>query len=321
MTEIRPGNRRVSEAEQIVGDLCRADDGEFSSCGRGSSSRSTARSAPQSAPSKEKTPKETGSKEKVTQAIAYTLPADWTKITLDDLETATKKCASEGGKEDLCILNPPVCKGNYGVDRKDMPQFPKDKAEELVQALRDKKVPVDEVEVPVKDLKATQDEINAKKVIGMAKAMKGGTFHPGGAVYVSKDGYVLDGHHRWAAAWLLDRDSKIKVVRLGMDMDHLLAFADEYSAPKKGFDEAERIVRGFLEVELKPRVTFDGKTYVVRSRTLEIPDFASMDRIAVLQWLSRNTYATGYSKAPNPLTGIGGAIKLKVESVVERLLL
>lgn len=59
----------------------------------------------------------------------------------------------------------------------------------------------------------------------------------------------------------------------------------------------------------KRRVTFDGRTSVVRSNKIEIPDLASMDRFAALTWLIQNTYATGYSK-PNPLAGFGGAIKV-----------
>ncbi len=61
--------------------------------------------------------------------------------------------------------------------------------------------------------------------------------------------------------------------------------------------------------EQKREVTYDGSTYKVRSDTIEIPNFEQMERIAVLQWLCRHTYARGYSK-PNPLQGFSGAIKV-----------
>ena len=61
-----------------------------------------------------------------------------------------------------------------------------------------------------------------------------------------------------------------------------------------------------------PTVTYDGNTYKVRGRKTEIPDLDSMTRFAALQWLCANTYPRGYSKAPSPLTGMGGAISLSV---------
>lgn len=60
----------------------------------------------------------------------------------------------------------------------------------------------------------------------------------------------------------------------------------------------------------KRTVSYDGKRYKVRSDTIELPDFDQMERIAILQWLCRHTYARGYRK-PVPLQGIAGAITLK----------
>jgi len=62
----------------------------------------------------------------------------------------------------------------------------------------------------------------------------------------------------------------------------------------------------------KRTVTYDGNTYKVRSDKIEILDFAAMSRIGALSWMCANTYPRGYSKAPSPLTGMGGAISLTV---------
>ena len=61
--------------------------------------------------------------------------------------------------------------------------------------------------------------------------------------------------------------------------------------------------------KLKREVTYDGSTYKVRSDTIVIPDFTQMQRFEALQWMCRHTYGRGYSK-PNPLQGIGSAIRL-----------
>ena len=59
----------------------------------------------------------------------------------------------------------------------------------------------------------------------------------------------------------------------------------------------------------KPTVWYDGNTYKCRSYTVEIPDLDSMERLAALGWICRNTYPTGYSK-PNPLAGLGGVVSV-----------
>lgn len=64
----------------------------------------------------------------------------------------------------------------------------------------------------------------------------------------------------------------------------------------------------------KPTVEYDGRVYACRRYTVEIPDLASMSRIAALMWLNRETVARGYSRRPaNPLAGLGEAIDLKVK--------
>jgi hypothetical protein len=64
----------------------------------------------------------------------------------------------------------------------------------------------------------------------------------------------------------------------------------------------------------KPRVTFDGRTYVCKSYHVEIPKLTEMNRFAALTWIIQNTYPTGYSRATNPLAGFAGAISVGVNS-------
>lgn len=65
----------------------------------------------------------------------------------------------------------------------------------------------------------------------------------------------------------------------------------------------------------KRTVTYDGKSYKVRSDKTEIPDFEAMPRLHVLVWLNQNTYATGSgtrTPAKPNLAGLGDAIRLEV---------
>lgn len=51
----------------------------------------------------------------------------------------------------------------------------------------------------------------------------------------------------------------------------------------------------------KPRVTFEGCEYAVRSASTQIPDLKSMSRIEALMWLNRHTYHKGTNhRRPTP---------------------
>lgn len=49
-----------------------------------------------------------------------------------------------------------------------------------------------------------------------------------------------------------------------------------------------------------PTVTYNNRTYKVRSRKTEIPDLDAMDGTAAAMWLIRNTYPRGYQRDPGP---------------------
>jgi hypothetical protein len=74
----------------------------------------------------------------------------------------------------------------------------------------------------VGDLKATQSEISADAVLRNADKYLRGQELTGGVIYVSSDGHILDGHHRWAGLLTANPDAKIPVVKIGVPMAELL---------------------------------------------------------------------------------------------------
>ena len=156
----------------------------------------------------------------------------------------------------LCQISVPgtnlFCGENKGVPRKQMPQLggkprkgskadklPKNKngevkAEgEFVKHLSDKGVAVKSKTVKASSLKASQTELVGAKVVGMKN---NSNFDPGdGEIFVSRDGYVIDGHHRWAAQVARDYtdgdgddlDMKVKVV--DMDIMDVLKEANSWA--------------------------------------------------------------------------------------------
>ena len=151
-------------------------------------------------------------------------------MKIDELAKAGAEAKAKGEKApnyNLCKVTVPgtnlYCSGNKGIPREDMPQFkgtpvpgspadklPKDvNGEADTEALFKEMLQKENVSVseptPVSPdrLKATQSELVGVKVAGMSKVLDDPN-HPAyeaitAPIYVSNDGYVLDGHHRWAA--------------------------------------------------------------------------------------------------------------------------
>ena len=149
---------------------------------------------------------------------------------IDKLAELGKQAKEKGEKApnfNLCQVSIPgtnlYCDGNIGIPREEMPQFkgtpekgspadklPRDSAgevdtEEFFKNMLNKEgIKVSEpTNVPADRLKATQSELVGVKVAGMEGVLEDPN-HPAykkitAPIYVSNDGYVLDGHHRWAA--------------------------------------------------------------------------------------------------------------------------
>ena len=164
------------------------------------------------------------------KSLSQVTPVERQQIsTIIDMLAELGNQAKEKGEKapnfNLCQVSIPgtnlYCDGNKGIPREDMPQFkgtpepgsiadklPKDASgeadtEEFFKKMLEKQgINVSEPQAIQPDrLKATQSELVGVKVAGMSKALEENPQHPKitAPIYVSNDGYVLDGHHRWAA--------------------------------------------------------------------------------------------------------------------------
>lgn len=110
-------------------------------------------------------------------------------------------------------------------------------------------------------MKATQNDLVGAKVLGMANSLmrpkEAGLSDEAAAkarkaltapLIVSRDGYVLDGHHRWAAVAVTDlmqgkgnNPSKIKVIKVDMDIEDLVdesnVWGDELGLERKSANQ------------------------------------------------------------------------------------
>ncbi len=228
--------------------------------------------------------------------------------------------ANKGEDFNLCQVTVPgtnlYCDGNQGIPREEMPQFkgkplpgtpaadmPKDASGEVdteplfKKMLKDKGIKTVETKVPSDRLKATQSELVGTKVAGMAKALEEDPNHPKitAPIYVSRDGFVIDGHHRWAAvtsaAIKAGKPADMKVIVVDMDIKDAIPmcnkFAEDQGIAAKKADAND----GTKEEQPKPKEA----------------DKTPNQRVY-------NVGGNYYSDTPN-----GPAQYIKTESVVEKI--
>lgn len=113
------------------------------------------------------------------------------------------------------------------VARDQMPQIRKEHWQEFLQFVREKVGLIEGEVVDPKSLKALQSEWSQDRVDAIPmESLKW-------PVLTSKDGYVLDGNHRWIKA--LQTETSIPVTRINEDRDQALALAKSF--PKAQFVE------------------------------------------------------------------------------------
>lgn len=122
-----------------------------------------------------------------------------------------------------------------GLPRRAMPQFKGEKAAQFLEWLKERSIGCREQTIPASRLEPTQREFDDEKIDRIAEKLGDGWEGP--PLIVSKDGSIIDGHHRWAAAKKLDMDVDVCVV--DANVSKLLDLAWE-------FQDAERYSRNPL---------------------------------------------------------------------------
>lgn len=179
-----------------------------------------------------------------------------------------EKAGQDAPDFDLCLVSVPgtnlFCADHRGVDRIAMPQFSgqavpgspaaaiansKGKADVSAafrEELRRQGISVTDRTMPASHLRATQRQLNGAKIGGMVAALRAGDLPPG-SIFVTREGYVIDGHHRWAANVTADvadnrlGDSDMPVEVVDLDIGTALDMANEFThrmgIAAKGLDE------------------------------------------------------------------------------------
>lgn len=132
-------------------------------------------------------------------------------VSRDGLRGVLERAAKGEAHPDLTNLSvegTAIYAGGLGYKREQMPQIPADHRDGYLESLDRQGIAVKNERVSPLSLLPTQNEIDANKVGKMLDKADDGKMPQ--AIFVSKDNYVLDGHHRWAMQTALQLDGRPK---------------------------------------------------------------------------------------------------------------
>lgn len=184
-----------------------------------------------------------------------------------DLEAKAKERGAHMPTLDLCYVSVPgtniFCHDTKGIPRIKMPQMGGvptpgspaaqrygsdgfvDLSRDFLAALAAKGIKVTQKTRKADRLRATQNELNGAKVSKAAREFAGGKqAHP---IFVTRDGYILDGHHTWAGQIVNDSrdnhfgDVDVPVNEIDLDIGAALDFANAWTVhqgiPPRGVEQ------------------------------------------------------------------------------------
>jgi hypothetical protein len=176
-------------------------------------------------------------------------------VAPEDVRGVLERAADSGEHPDLTLLTInglPIFAGGLNQSRSAMPQIPEDHHKPFLASLRKAGVGVVRGSARPAALVPSQKEIDAANVGAKLRAHDNGErdLRP---ILVSKDNYVLDGHHRWAVMASLDAESPkakitVPVIRImaphvkALDLMHAYTKRAGIKAKKMG---ESRLVRGW----------------------------------------------------------------------------
>ena len=170
----------------------------------------------------------------------------------DDYKTGNHIYKFEGKNDDVVIISK-----SLGVNRAQMPQINSKDIKDYLEFLKDKGIGVSAKTINVSKVGMTQKDINLDKVKALLGTDRSNLAKP---VIISKDGYILDGHHRVVALYNIDKNFKLKTLQVDLGIKDLLNITKEYpkvsykkideyagyrtshitaAAPAKGLDDSE----------------------------------------------------------------------------------
>lgn len=144
---------------------------------------------------------------------------------LDGTKSLVKAYKSDTpGQVSEADIQLPSKEETLGLDRRHMPQINAENMTDFFKYLSGKNIKTSNELIKPSELTATQHQFNKDKLSSIANDI---SQKPSKSrIIISKDNYVMDGHHRWLAHKYLGKD--IGVVRVDTDVDNLFDIMHDY---------------------------------------------------------------------------------------------
>jgi hypothetical protein len=140
-----------------------------------------------------------------------------------DVKSYQAKTKKNNNPDNMCRKSS-FCRGSQKIPRRLMPQIYDTKkfSQKIFKRFH---IRSKTLKMPTGSLKPSQNEINRKIVKKVVKTLKASPTKGQKPIVVSKDNFVVDGHHRWAAQKVLNPKKKIKVLKMNAPINDALGIA------------------------------------------------------------------------------------------------
>jgi hypothetical protein len=166
--------------------------------------------------------------------------------------------------ENYCDVEKKYCQSNIDIDRADMPQIYEEYIPQYVDFLEEQGIDSNmDYDVKVGSLHPTQKNISLPRMKRMLHRLlegyytdtEGKKLNPlKRVIVVTKDGYVLDGHHRWATSLFLSPNNTVDVLRVNANIKDLVPISKNF-----GMVEFQKFMFGGVLEENKPLKVTGGR--------------------------------------------------------------
>ena len=164
--------------------------------------------------------------------------------------------------EEMATFNEKADPGKLPKDRFPMKlsQVDMDTAQAVAQAGDDDGQPEDDVigvskgTMPVSQLKPAQSTMKISNAMGMALAMLRGDMKPGGDLggFISQDGHILDGHHRWVATAMVNPEAEVGGFVVDFPASQIIAVLNTITKGLLGITQGKEGSGSFAQFQEEP---------------------------------------------------------------------
>ena len=158
---------------------------------------------------------------------------NWKKNVSEYREKKAKTSKVKKKPNDLCVSHKGFCTGTKNIPRRLMPQIYN--AKTFSKKIKKRYgIKTRKAMVRAKNLKPAQNEINKEIVDNLIDKMKKYGEHKN-PIVISKDKYIVDGHHRWAAYKKFKPNKKIDAVVIDAPVNNAIGLAIATETKRENF--------------------------------------------------------------------------------------